>query len=236
MAEYVAVLGLSTFARTVATDLEMAEMKVLAVDLDESRIDSIKDEVTKAICGDLRNHQMLMEIGVADCAIAILGLPDHFDISVLVVHFLSNRGVKNIIVQVNSEDEAAAIEKVGATRVIFPERIAAGTLVRSLTLPGLADRIDLTEDAAVIEIGAPRSFVGRSLKGLDLRKRFNVHVVGLIVPPENPREKPTTVVAPAPEDPLTAGTLLLVLGKTNRLRNFARQVEKIRQQDAEGDQ
>jgi trk system potassium uptake protein TrkA len=179
---------------------------------------------------------MLMEIGVADCAIAILGLPDHFDISVLVVHFLSNKGVKSIIVQVNSEDEAAAIEKVGATRVIFPERIAAGTLVRSLTLPGLADRIDLTEDAAVVEIQAPHSFIGRSLKGLDLRRKFNVHVVGLIVPPEKANEKPTTVVAPAPEDPLVEGTHLLVLGKTSRLRNFARQVEKIRQQEAEGGQ
>ena len=233
MAEYAAVLGLSTFARTVATDLETAEMKVLAVDHDESRIDSIKDEVTKAICGDLRNHEMLTEIGVADCSTAILGLPDHFDISVLLVHFLSNQEVKNIIVQVNSEDEAAAIEKVGATRVIFPERIAAGTLVRSLTLPGLADRIDLTEDAAVIEIEAPSSFVGRSLKGLDLRKKYNVHVVGLVVPPEKANEKPITTVAPAPEDPLAAGTLLLVLGRTNRLRNFAKQIDKIRQQEAE---
>ncbi|MCG3195814.1 MAG: Ktr system potassium uptake protein A [bacterium] len=232
MPDFVAVLGLSTFCQRVALGLESAGFKVLAVDVSESRVHAIRDEVTKAFCGDLRDREMLDEIGVSECSTAVLGLPDHFDIGVLVVHYLSTHNVREIIVQVNTEDQAAAIEKVGATKTVFPERVAAEQQVRSMTLPGLLDRIDVSEDAAIIEVDCPDNFIGQSLKGLDLRKKYNVHVVGLIRKPEKQGEKSRTILAPPAEEPLRDGDVLMVLGTTGRLRNFTIQMEKTRQ--AEG--
>lgn len=229
MAHYISVLGLSTFAMRVARDLESAGNRVLAVDIDERRINAIGNDVTRAICGDLRDRDLLDEIGVKDCDTAVLGLPDHFDIGVLLVHYLSTGGVKEIVVQVNNDDQAAAIEKVGATSMVFPERIAAEQLVRTLTLPGLLDRIDVTEDAAIIEVDCPPKFVGESLKELDLRRKFNVHVVGLIRKPERPGERPQTIIAPDPDDPLRSDDILLFLGKTGRLRNLTLQIEKMKE-------
>jgi trk system potassium uptake protein TrkA len=231
MPDFAAALGLSTFCARVAMGLEQAGVKVLAVDISEARINAIRDEVTKAICGDLRDRDMLEEIGVTECSTTILGLPDHFDIGVLVVHFLSTHGVKEIIVQVNTEDQAAAIEKVGATRTVFPERVAAEQLTRTLTLPGLLDRIDVTEDAAIIEVDCPDRFVGQSLKGLDLRRKYNVHIVGLIRKAQGEGGKSQTILAPPAEEPLHDGDVLMVLGTTGRLRNFTLQIGKLRQQD-----
>jgi len=233
MAEYVAVLGLSTFAKRVAIGLEESGMRILAVDRDESRVQSIKDSVTRAVCGDLRDQQMLVDVGTLDCGIAVLGLPDHFDTEVLVVHFLSSQGMREIIVQVNSEGEGAAIEKVGATRVILPESVAAGQLVRSLSLPGLTDRIDLSEDAGIIEVKCPDSFVKRSLKDLDLRRRYQVHVIGFVEPQKKPGNKSVTTIAPSPETPLPDDTLLVVLGRNADLRNFALRMEKLRMKESE---
>ena len=233
MSEFAAALGLSTFCARVAAGLERAGMKVIAVDIEEARVNAIRDRVTRAVRSDLRDRGMLEEIGVGECSLAVLGLPDHFDIEVLVVHFLSRLGVKEIVAQVDSEDEAAAIRVVGATRVVFPEEIAAKQLVRNLTLPGLLERVDVAEDAAIIEIECPASFVGRSLKGLDLRRKYDVHIVGVIQPPEKPGGPSITVIAPQPEEPLNAGEVLMVLGKTKRLRNFSIQIEKLRERDEE---
>ncbi len=230
MIKFAAALGLSTFCARVAKNLESAGTRVLAVDVSETRVNNIRDDVTKAVCADLRDREALADIGVLECETAIVGLPDHFDIGVLLVHYLKNHGVREIIVQVNTEDQAAAIEVVGATRVVFPEQMAAEQLVRSLTLPGLIDRIDVSEDAAIIEVDCPGGFVGRSLKGLDFRKKYNVHVVGLIR--KGPEiGKTHTILAPPAEDPLLEGDVLMVLATTSRLRNFALQMEKIRQEE-----
>jgi len=229
MPEFAAALGLSTFCARVAIGLEAAGTKVIAVDVSEARVNAIRDSVTKAFCADLRDREVLRELGVTDCDTAVVGLPDHFDIGVLLVHYLSNHGVREIIVQVNTEDQATAIEVVGATKTVFPERVAAEQLVRSLTLPGLIDRIDVTEDAAIVEVDCPDVFVGRSLKGLDLRRKYNVHIVGLIRKVEG-RVKPQTILAPPAEEPLMAGDVLMVLATTGRLRNFALQIDRLRQQ------
>jgi trk system potassium uptake protein TrkA len=233
MPEFATALGLSTFCARVAIGLELAGSKVLAVDISESRINAIRDEVTKAVCGDLRDRDMLDELGVSDCSTAILGLPDHFDIGVLVVHYLSTHGVPNIVVQVNNEDQAAAIEKVGATRTIFPERVAAEQLTRSLTLPGLLERIDVTEDAALIEVDCPSQFSGQSLKSLDIRKKYSIHIVGLIRKPKQAGGKAETLLVPPAEEPLREDDVLMVLGTTGRLRNFTLQIEKMRRQAEE---
>lgn len=230
MPVFAAALGLSTFCARVAIGLETAGTKVIAVDVSESRVNAIRDSVTKAFCADLRDREVLGELGVLDCDTAVVGLPDHFDIGVLLVHYLSTHGVKEIIAQVNTEDQAAAIEVVGATRTIFPERVAAEQLIRSLTLPGLLDRIDVTEDAAIVEVDCPDVFVGKSLKGLDLRKKYNVHVVGLIRKVEG-SSKPQTILAPPAEEPLMADDVLMVLATTGRLRNFALQIDRLRQQE-----
>ncbi len=230
MPEFAAALGLSTFCARVAMGLEAAGTKVIAVDVSETRVNAIRDSVTKAFCADLRDRDVLGELGVNDCDTAVVGLPDHFDIGVLLVHYLRTHGVQEIIVQVNTEDQAAAIEVVGATKTVFPERVAAEQLVRGLTLPGLIDRIDVTEDAAIVEVDCPEEFVGRSLKGLDLRRKYNVHVVGLIRSMEG-KTKPQTILAPPAEEPLVAGDVLMVLATTGRLRNFALQIDKLRQQD-----
>jgi trk system potassium uptake protein len=230
MPEFAAALGLSTFCARVAVGLEEAGTKVIAVDVSEARVNAIRDSVTKAFCADLRDRDVLGDLGVTDCGTAVVGLPDHFDIGVLLVHYLKTHGVKEIIVQVNTEDQAAAIEVVGATRTIFPERVAAEQLIRSLTLPGLIDRIDVTEDAAIVEVDCPDGFVGRSLKGLDLRRKYNVHVVGLIRKVEG-GAKSQTILAPPAEEPLMAGDVLMVLATTGRLRNFALQMDRFRQQE-----
>jgi trk system potassium uptake protein TrkA len=228
MADYVAILGLSTFGQSVAIGLEEAGMKVLAIDKDEIRVDAIKNLVTHVICGDLKDQDMLIEVGVTDCQTAVLCIPDHFDVSVLVVYYLSKHGLRDIIVQVNTDDEAAAIERVGASRVIFPERVAGLHLVRSLSLPGLLERVDLSEDAALAEIPIPSQYVGKSLKKLDLRKKFDVTIVGLISPSQEAGGKKVTHIPPDPDEPLGLGMVLMVLAKVNRLRNFTFQLDKFR--------
>jgi trk system potassium uptake protein TrkA len=225
MEDFAAALGLSTFCKQVAVSLEELGKKVIAVDVSEQRVNQIRDSVTKAIAADLRDRDILDEIGVLDCTTAIIGLPDHFDIGVLLVHYLKTHGVPEIIVQVNTDDQEAAIKVVGATRTVFPERDSAAQLVRAITLPGLLDRIDITQDAAIVELNCPAEYVGRSLKGLDLRKKYNVHVVGLI---RHQGGQPQTIVAPPAEEPLQEEDVLMVLGTTSRIRNFSNQMDRLR--------
>ncbi len=218
------VLGLSEFAYSTAVQLARSGEQVVVVDRNEALIQRIADDVTRAVCADVEDTEVLEELGIQDFDVAIIGMARHFDVSVLLVHYLKRIGVPHIIAQVNSDAAAEAIKVVGATEAVFPERDSARRIANSLLFPGLLDRIDVAEDSVIVEIATPARFVGKTIKDLDIRRKFHVYVIG--IKRCSPKDgKCRTIVAPPPDTAFTAGDTMLVLGKRKSVNSFVTAVE-----------
>lgn len=224
MARSFAVLGMGTFGFQMAVHLQEDGGEVLAVDMNDSAVQQISPYVTRAAVADLTDEEALRNLGVHEVEAACLGLPDHFDVAVLVTHFLKNEGVERILVQVETQSQASAIKAVGATDVIFPEADYAARLARQLLVPESADQIQLYEDTAVVELDCPKKWVGKSLIDLDIRKKFDVYVIGFRRPTGKKKgeeeQEFTTEIIPSPDEPLEGDERLLVLGKSKSLTDL----------------
>lgn len=217
----VVVMGLGTFGAQTAKAIYEGGVEVLAIDRDHQEIDAIKNHVTRAICADVLNEEALRIAGAFDVDVAVVALRRHFDASILVTHLLKKAGIREILVRVDTEQEAEAVAVVGATSVIFPERDMAERIAQRILIPGVTENVPLGPDISIIEMPIPDSFIGKTLLQLDVRNKHGVTIIAIGTTIE--REEKIEV-APAPNLQLQSGTNLFVLGKTEQLNKFRKLV------------
>ena len=219
--ETFAVLGLSEFGFRTATGLFGRGAAVIAIDQNEQVVQRAASLTTKAVCADALDLEVMEHLGVFEVDTVVIGLRKSFEATVLLAHHMnSSTSVKRVIAQVDSEQKAEALRRLGVDDIILPERDSADRLVRQLTLPNLIDRIPLTPTTAVFEVRSPASFVGRTIKDLEIRKQHGVYVVGIQRPSAKDGEI-ETLIAPAPSTVFEAQDTLLVLGQSEALERFA---------------
>lgn len=220
------ILGLSTFSFITATSLFNAGMDVLVVDKDPQKIQKISDLVTKAVCGDVLDYDLLDHLGVPQTDVAIVGLKDNFDTAILVINYLKSSKIGQIIAQVDNEEKATIVKLLGATKVAFPEKDSAEYVVKSLLFPSKLEQFNFGTDAGIIEITCPKSFVGKTMIDLQIRQRFNVYIIGI---QRLERTKSLThiqtTLLPQPNTPFKEEDNLIVIGK---LEDLVKLTEKMK--------
>lgn len=179
MKSYV-VIGLGRFGSKAATALYEYGEDVIAIDIHEELVNSVADHVTRAVTADAKNKEALIQLGVADCDCAIVALGTNFASSVLITMNLISLGVKKVICKAHDDTHKEILEKLGASKVIFPERDAAEKIARSLTSPNFLEFIELSDEYGIIEISPPKSWVGKKLHELNIRNRHNVNIIAIV--------------------------------------------------------
>ncbi len=203
-----AIIGLSTFGFYLSKYLAQRGFEVMALDADESRIEKVKHFVTKAIILDATDKNALDSLSIIDFDVVIVSLGDRIDASILVTLYLKELGVKEIIAKASTEDHGKILDRIGATTVIFPERDVAFRLSRSLENINVLDAVPLSPGVSILEFGPPNSFLGKTLRELDLRNRFGVQVVVIKeLVPEN------LVIVPQPDHKIKDSDILVGIGK-----------------------
>ena len=173
------VIGLGVFGYAAAIALAKNGVEVIAIDHDMSLVESIKDDVSLAVCLDASNLAALKahDIAGADVLIAAVGL--NFEVQVLTVVHAKKLGVKRIVARALTATHAEILSEVGAHEVLHPEDDSARRLAQRLLLPNIADYFEVAEGFSVVEVTAPAGVVGHSLKELSLRPRFRINVVAI---------------------------------------------------------
>ena len=179
MKKQYAVLGLGRFGSKVARELFYRKQEVIVVDHDENKIQSIKDEVTNAFLGDIADEQALMEAGVADCDVVIIAESTNIEANIIATQICKNLGIKKVIVKAKNTIHGNILKKLNADVIVFPEQDTAIKLVNKLTSEGILDYFELGGELSIVGISAPADMLNRTLGDLDLRKRFNVTVLGI---------------------------------------------------------
>ena len=215
MKSYV-VIGLGRFGNTLARQLCKLGAEVLAMDVHNDLVQQVAEDVTHAVVGDAQDKDVLRALGVRDFDCAIVAIGTDLAASVLTVMNLQELGVPYIICKAHDETHSRVLKKLGVDKVVIPEQENATRLARSLHSHNVLDYIELSEDYGILEIPAPKSWVGKTLKELNIRAKLGVNIIAV----ENNKK---TNVSPAADYQIQQEDVLVVLGDNYSLEAVQKQ-------------
>ena len=168
MKQQILVIGLGRFGASVARELHLLGHEVMAIDSSERMVNEIAAHVTHAIQLDASDESALRAAGAGDFPHAIVSISSAIDASIFAVMALKNLGVGNVIAKAANDLHASILERVGASRVVFPEREMGERVAHTFAIPHVIDYLDLGPRFGIAKVVPPRDWVGRTLTQLDL--------------------------------------------------------------------
>ncbi len=192
-----AVFGLGRYGRAVAKELIDNGAEVLAVDIDETIVNEASAELPFCKCADITDPVVIKKLGIANIDVVIIAMATNLEASVMATMLCKEVGVKNVIVKCANEMNYKILSKIGADRVIFPEKESGIRLAKNLLSSGFVDIIELSKEVSMIELDIRPEWVGKTLLELNLRRKYSINVVAITqdnqvytdVNPEKPLEE-----------------------------------------------
>lgn len=215
MKSYV-VIGLGRFGSGLARALCRQGAEVLAMDIRPDLVQQVANEVTHAVVGDAQDKEVLRALDVRSFDCAVIAIGDNLAASVLTVMNLKELEVPYVVCKAHDETHRRVLEKLGVDRVVIPELEYAQRLARSLYSHNVLDYIELSKDYGILEIPAPKSWAGKTLKELNVRAKLGINIIAV----KNGAE---TNVSPSADYAIRAEDVLAVLGDNVALEAVQRQ-------------
>lgn len=207
-------VGLGTFGSQVALTLSEKGHEVIAIDIDEQRVDNLAPHVTHVVVGDARDKDTLEQIGAGDADVGVISTGNDMSASILSTLALQDLGVEQIYVKVTSQDHARVMNKLGVKETVLPERDTAQDLAIQLARGGEVRKyVHLGHAFSIQEMNVPEDWIGHTLRELDLQRNRQITVIA--------RHDTITDTLDSPPDPdgkLEATDTLLVAGRDDNLR------------------
>lgn len=211
--EYV-VFGLGRFGSSVARQLEKNGCKVMAVDNNPDRVSALAEDVTVSMNADISDVNALDELGINNFDGAIIAMGGNLEASILATIWAKEHGVKKVIAKAYNLLQGRILAKVGADKVIYPEREMGVHLANSLVMNSLFDTIELSSEYSIMDIAIQKSWIGKNLKELKLRDKYHVDVIAV-------KRGGKMIVTPSADVPFIENDTLMVLGKNDTLKRLA---------------
>lgn len=205
-----AVFGLGRYGIAVAKELVEIGAEVLAVDMDEEIVNDAIKELPYCKCADITDAEVIKQLGIANIDVVVIAMASSLEASVMATMLCKDIGVKTVIAKCATEMDCKILSKVGADRVVFPERESGVRLAKNLMSAGFVDIIELSKDVSMIELDVRPEWVGKSLLELNLRRKYSINVVAIV--------QDTNVSTNIdPEKPLKKSMKLIVIANVSRL-------------------
>jgi trk system potassium uptake protein TrkA len=210
-----AIIGLGSFGFNVAKTLYEHGHEVVAIDVDKEKVSASKNFVSHSVHMDAADKENLQAVGITDIDVVVMSLGPRMEASILTVLYLHELGVGRIIAKALSEDHMKILRAVGATEVIFPEKDMAIKTALKLSNPNILEYLPLYAGYGIQEIAPPEKFIGKSLKELDLRNKYDIQVIAIreLIP-----EKITLV--PKSDFVIKDSDILIIIGEEDHLDKF----------------
>ena len=215
-----AVIGLGRFGSAVATTLAELGEEVVGIDSDEERVRQLAETVSHCVQLEATDIKALRQVGVQDVDCAVISIGENIEASLLVVMQVKELGVKTVIAKAVTDLHGRILQKLGVSRVIYPEREMAQRVAHSLVVPNVLDYIELSKDFSIVELPAPREFVGKSLKELELRPRYGLTLIA-IKRKTGTGDGVVTIVSPPADERILEGDIVDLLGATDRFSQLS---------------
>lgn len=204
------VIGLGRFGSSVAKTLYSLGNDVLAIDMDEEVVQEISDSVTHAVQMDATDENALRTIGIRNFDVAVVTIGDNIQSSIMTTLLVKELGVKYIIVKGSTDLHAKVLYKIGANRVILPEKDMGVRVAHNLVSSNILDYIELSPDYSIIEIESPSEWHNKSIKDLSLRSKYGINVMAV-------KKNNEVNISPYADDIIEPGDIVVAVGSAKDL-------------------
>lgn len=205
-----AVFGLGRYGYSVAKELVNCGVDVISVDSNEQIVNTLANELPFCKCADTTDIEVLKRLGITTVDTVIVAMAGNIEASVMTVMLCKELGVPNVIAKSSSEMHYKILTKVGADKVVFPEKESGIRLAKNLLSSGFVDMIELNTEISMIELDVKKDWIGKNLSELNLRKKYSLNVVAI-------KENNNIDINVDPSLPLHNEMKLIVVGNKNKL-------------------
>lgn len=209
------VIGLGRFGSSVAKNLYKLGYEVMAVDMNEDIVQDISNEVTHAALVDATDENSLKALGIRNFDVAVITIGENIQASIMITLMVKELGVNYIISKANNELHAKVLEKIGADRVVLPERDMGVRVAHNLASSNIMDYIELSPEYSIMEISPLEDWYGKSLQELSLRSKYGLNIIAI-------KSDGSINVNPLAGDLITSGSILVAVGSEKDISKLDR--------------
>nr|WP_314277390.1 TrkA family potassium uptake protein [uncultured Peptostreptococcus sp.] len=213
------VIGGGRFGGTTAKTLIESGQEVMLIDIDEDVIQQMSDEIDDTAILDVTDEQAIKSIGLNNFDVAIIAIGGDLRASIMATLIAKEAGVPMVISRAKDSLQANVLKRIGADRVIFPESDMGVKLAKSLAFDNVVDFMELDDTHSVFEVTVPKSWIGKNLIDLMVRKKYNINVVGV-------KRNDDFQVPPLPSEDFEEGDIIVIAGQTRVIEEIALMVSK----------
>lgn len=179
MKKTVLLIGLGRFGMHIAKKLNELDHEVMAIDKNENRVNAAISYVTNALIGDTTDEDFLSSIGIDNYDVCIVTIGENFQSSLETTSLLKELGAKYVVSRASRDVHEKFLLKNGADDIIYPARHMASWTAIRFTSDHILDYLELDKDYSIFEISVPESWKGRAVGEIDIRKKFDISILGI---------------------------------------------------------
>ena len=226
MKKQIVVIGLGRFGVSVATTLHNMGHDVLALDKEEKNVLNVTSQLTRVVQADATDEAVIKELGIANFDVAIVAIGTAIESSVLITILLKKLGVRYIVARADSELHGSILEKIGADKVVYPERETASRIAHILTLSDVMDYIPVAESYGVVKFKAPSYLIGRTLGDIGFGPGGKRDVAVLLL-----QRGKEAIVNPSQQEVISLVDVLIVAGSDDKIEELLIEAKKTKEEE-----
>lgn len=213
MRKQFAIIGMGRFGSSVAKTLSQLGFEVLAIDHREETVQEVSAFVTHAVQADSTDEEALRALGIRNFDVVVVAIGEDIQASILTTLILKEMGIAKIIVKAVNDLHGKVLKKIGADKVVYPERDMGQRVAHHLISSNIIDYIELSADYSIVEIKVSNQMIGKSLKQLDIRAKYGCNVIAI-------KQNEKLIIPPSAEESLRMDDILVIVGKNSDLQTF----------------
>ena len=207
------IIGLGRFGRHMAKKFSEQNNDVMAIDINEERINNVLSVVTNALIGDATNEQFKETIGVRDFDLCVVAIGDNFQSSLETTALLKDLGAKFVLARASRDVHAKFLLRNGADDVIYTEKETAERLAVKYGSDNIFNYIELNDEYSIYEIAVPSSWLNKSILKVNVRSKYGISILAT-------KQGNNIYPLPKPEHVFTDSESLMILGKNEDVSRF----------------
>ncbi|MBZ4687873.1 MAG: trk/ktr system potassium uptake protein [Clostridia bacterium] len=210
-----AVIGLGRFGSSVARTLVKLGHEVLGIDKSEKKVQEMSNILTHVVAADSKNEEVLKSLGIRNFDAVVVAIGEDTEANILTTVLLTQLGVKNIIAKANTDIHGEVLKRVGATKIVHPEKDMGEKVANNMASGTILDYIELSPKHSIVEFAAPKKFVGKTLGKLNLRAKYGISVLAI-------KKGERIIVAPGADGLIEDKDLLVVVGENDKVKKCSK--------------
>jgi trk system potassium uptake protein TrkA len=212
-----AVIGLGRFGGSICRELSEEGMEVMAIDMDEDKVNEYANIASHAVVGDSTDEAVLKSLGIRNFDHVIVAIGDNIQSSILTTLMLKELGVKYITVKAQNDYHEKILRKIGADQIVHPERDMGRRIAHNLISNNVLDYLELSDEHSIVEIVVNNKLSGNTLIDLDIRAKYGINIVAI-------KRGKEIFVTPQADEVIQKDDILIVIGADTDIDRFEKRV------------